>query len=332
VKVLPGGTSKSPDYSSKIEISLPSLNARADPLSAALSVFTRFLSLPPEGELVSRLRRAVLSAGGVSNPRNPGELLKTEAKALAAAAAADKGVELSPPALAKYALLLDREVFSGGAEGGKGGGGGDSEGAGDSGDSGGGQEGFGGRREGSSGGQDARDRQPEEEPRGEQYFRDRRRSAETKEEPDPFPGPEPGRIKALAGGVEEPLLALLNRLRGKNGRRWIVLPLTYTQGEKEYSLTLRMLLRESPAAPGEDHVAADIRGERRWIFTLRRAGPGEEFRGDLRVFPGFPEAERRRLETGLRDLFPGDMTVRNGPLSLVMEAETTALPSVNEEV
>jgi hypothetical protein len=132
----------------------------------------------------------------------------------------------------------------------------------------------------------------------------------------------------------EPLLTLLNRLRGKNGRRWIVLPLTYTQGEKEYPLTLRMLLRENPAAPGEDHFIADIRGERRWIFSLRRAGLGEEFRGDLRVFPGFPEAERRRLEAGLRGLFLGDMAVRNGdgPPSLVMETGKTALPSVNEEV
>jgi hypothetical protein len=134
--------------------------------------------------------------------------------------------------------------------------------------------------------------------------------------------------------MEEPLLTLLNRLRGRNGQRWIVLPLTYTGEGRDYPLTLRILLKEHPAVPGEDHLIADIRGERRWIFSLRRTGPGEEARGELRVFPGLPEGERRRLEAELGGLFPGAMRVRNGEgtPSLVTELEKTALPSVNEEV
>jgi hypothetical protein len=134
--------------------------------------------------------------------------------------------------------------------------------------------------------------------------------------------------------MKEPLVTLLNRLRGRNGQRWIVLPLTYTQEGREYLLTLRILLKEHPAMPGEDHLIADIRGERRWRFSLRRAGPGEEARGELRIFPGVSEPERRRLETELRGLFAGTMRVLNGEgaPSLVMEAGKTALLSVNEEV
>jgi hypothetical protein len=245
-----------------------------------------------------------------------------EAKALAAAAALDKGLALSPPALEKYAALLDREAFSGGEEGRDSGGGRNRD--------------AGGGRDGTSGGQGGSDRPPQ----GGRSSREQppeeggRRSAEPRGENAEAPGPKPETLRALAGGAGAPLLALLNRLRGKNGQRWILLPLTYTQGGKEYLLTLRMLLRENPAMPGEDHFIADIRGERRWIFSLHRAGPGGEARGELRIFPGVPEAERRRLETGLRGLFEGDMAVRNGDVSpsLVMELEKTAQSSVNKEV
>jgi len=79
---------------------------------------------------------------------------------------------------------------------------------------------------------------------------------------------------ALESAEKNPLLAILNRLPGKNGRRWIVLPFSFDEGGKEFKVSLRILLEadQSPhhaACMAAACVAVDIaESERRWLFAL----------------------------------------------------------------
>jgi hypothetical protein len=94
--------SNSPPEAFKQAVSV--LGLPQDALSFTLITLTRLFSLPMDGFLPG-LRREVL-AGAVSVPKNSGEKAKTEARALAAASAAAKGVGLSPEALEEYAQAL----------------------------------------------------------------------------------------------------------------------------------------------------------------------------------------------------------------------------------
>jgi hypothetical protein len=73
-----------------------------DALSAALLPFAHRFLLPLEPAPLLKLRRQVLSAK-----------TRREAAALGAAAAAAKGLELSPPALRYYAAAIDPGLYSG---------------------------------------------------------------------------------------------------------------------------------------------------------------------------------------------------------------------------
>lgn len=77
-----------------------------DALSVALLVFARFFSLPLGLELIGQLRREILASGKSSSPQTAREEAEMEAEALAAVIAADKGVTLSPEALAHYASFF----------------------------------------------------------------------------------------------------------------------------------------------------------------------------------------------------------------------------------
>jgi len=86
------------------------LKLPADALSVTLLAFSRFFSLTPSQTLMAALRREVLSSHDAS-PQTTAEKAAFEAKAMAAAAAVDKGVALSPEALERYARFLDSPVF-----------------------------------------------------------------------------------------------------------------------------------------------------------------------------------------------------------------------------
>ena len=79
---------------------------------------------------------------------------------------------------------------------------------------------------------------------------------------------------ALESAEKDPLLTILNRLPGKNGRRWIVLPFSFDEGGREFKVSLRILLEadQSPhhtACMAAACVAVDItEAERRWLFAL----------------------------------------------------------------
>ena len=77
---------------------------------------------------------------------------------------------------------------------------------------------------------------------------------------------------ALESAEKDPLLAILNRLPGKNGRRWIVLPFSFDEGGKEFKVSLRILLEAEQSPNRAVCMALEIaESERRWLFTLESA-------------------------------------------------------------
>ena len=83
-----------------------------DVLSVTILAFARFFSLSPGSALVGTLRRELLASGKASSPQAAGEKADLEAEALGTIAALDKGVSLSPEALAHYARFFTYPVFT----------------------------------------------------------------------------------------------------------------------------------------------------------------------------------------------------------------------------
>ena len=77
-----------------------------DSLSAALLVFARYFSLPIKPALIGQLRREILNTGKTSSPETAAGKAALDSEAMAAVIASDKGVTLSPEALARYASFL----------------------------------------------------------------------------------------------------------------------------------------------------------------------------------------------------------------------------------
>jgi len=77
---------------------------------------------------------------------------------------------------------------------------------------------------------------------------------------------------ALEFAEKNPLLAILNRLPGKNSRRWIVFPFTLCENGRELKVSLRVLLNaaDNTACP---MITLDIAetGKERWLFVLKTA-------------------------------------------------------------
>jgi hypothetical protein len=70
------------------------------------------------------------------------------------------------------------------------------------------------------------------------------------------------RETVLESAEKTDLLAVLNRLPGKDGRRWIVLPFTYTSGGRELSVSMRVLLEgDTPGTIRACRMVLDIAGQ-----------------------------------------------------------------------
>jgi len=89
---------------------------------------------------------------------------------------------------------------------------------------------------------------------------------------------------ALNAAEQKPLLAILNRMPDKNGRRWVALPFSFSEGSRDFKVSLRILLEADTTASymaatnvAATLVAVDIvemsetNTERRWLFALEAA-------------------------------------------------------------
>jgi hypothetical protein len=269
-----------------------SLGLPRDALSAALISLAKFFSLPLEAKILRQLRRQALSLPA-PEPLSPGDARETiqapplagriRSAAFAAAAAAGKGVALSPEALGSYAAALARGLAPGGrdeAEDGPGAKGGTGTEGGADGDGGEQPE----ERPGSGPGAGLRAGIPGRPHDGRPPFDDRR---------------------ALVEGIEGrlPLLGLLNRLPGRDGRRWISLPFSFRSGGVEYGVSLRIVLADTNSMPWKaERMALEVKAPgRRWSFMLEN--PAErEGRVFGRALFGAQPALDPGTEKGLRKL------------------------------
>jgi hypothetical protein len=316
------------------------LGLPADRLSTSIISSARYFSLSLEPGLLARLRREVSAAGQETTVKTGGEVRaagKTEAagttpirKALsmAAAAALSKGVTLHREALDEYAAAADpgRRSLSRGKEGDKGraggpgtGGGGDENGGGDRGTGGGAAGGSGSRGPGN----------------------DQRHKTTTFSEALHDPAAEPAALKeqVLETAEKMPLLRFLNRIPDKNGRRWIVLPFSFTEGGREYGISLRIMLEGNHCRMTLDMAEGPQDGDlsRRRLFVMERP-PGEVPALSVSLWPGRRETELHSLKKELEvhlGLPQDHIQIKNADNKMDFSGffpQSNLLPSVNEEV
>jgi hypothetical protein len=296
-----------------------------DALSASILSFARYFSLPLSPGLLGKIRRESFSpAAEEARGREP------QAAALAAAAAAAKGLELSREGLAACALFLSGR-WPADAEGpeknpagpDQSGGGEDSPG-----DTGGG---------GPSGG--------EAQDSGTEGRKNNGESADLRGNSGSVCGglDQPDALREKVLEIEPPLLSLLNRIPGKNGERWIVLPFSFTRDALEYRLVLRILMDEplSNSSPG-GRLALDISAGARdkpafqWFFMYDRPS-GETPRLKARFWPPEGKKTLKLFRADLSRLFmlhSKQIDLQNDEKTPVFapDCRSGILPSVNEEV
>jgi hypothetical protein len=231
-------------------------------------------------------------------------------RTLGAAAAADKGVRLSAEALERYGAAINGEERREGT--------------------------FSGEGEGHAG-------QDREHPReGELPFA-RKGGGASSSPADPA---DPAELRKKIETIEanQPLLRLLNRIPGKHGRRWIVLPFTFLSGGVEFRVSVRILLqnRDVSASAAAERLGVDIvagSGGRHWLFVLDKAGKTEknsgpaDFRAEITLNP--PLSRSASLERELRKLlepYAAAITLFQGEFVPLWDSRDDVLPSVNEEV
>jgi hypothetical protein len=113
-------------------------------------------------------------------------------------------------------------------------------------------------------------------------------------------GGNPETLRNLARKAEagEPLLELLNRIPGKDGKYWLVIPIPIEDGGVRLQVTLRLLLAPTAGTPGNvEQMTLGINGDReRWLFSYR---PGAVLQAAL--WPETGEGERVGLERELAE-------------------------------
>jgi hypothetical protein len=281
-----------------------SLKLPQDRLSAALVSFARNVSLPLEPALLSRLRKGALTLQARRR-------VSVESAALAATAAAGKGVTLSDEALEQYARALDPDYAA--------------------------DE----RDSGSSG-------QEEGQPSGGGSFRDGDAGSGSRERRDTADGDDSAREilgEALArvrgegeagAPEEEPLLGLLNRLPCPEGNFWVVYPfkINLKNLEIRVSMWILLLYKDSAKNSTERTLSGGFSGNsireitinavgkmRRWVFSVTNPG-GPEAKTRVSVSPPYGEPVRKKMEREIREAlgdFGGELTLKGNEVSLISE-------------
>ncbi|MDR1618529.1 MAG: hypothetical protein LBS06_05705 [Treponema sp.] len=142
---------------------------------------------------------------------------------------------------------------------------------------------------------------------------------------------------ALEAAEKIPLLRFLNRIPGKNGRRWIVLPFSFTKGERRYEVSLRIMLEGDCCRMALDMTEGRQNGEIlcRRLFVMERA-PGTVPALSVSLWPGGREADslKKGLATCL-GLSKDHIRIKNADNNTDFSCffpQNFLLPSVNEEV
>jgi hypothetical protein len=365
--------SLSPVTQNRVFSLLSSLGLPRDSLSASIVSFARFFSLPLEPELLAEVRRQTIASGAAANP---GGGKNREALSLAALAATDKGLRLSAAALEEYSAAINGEAplpepWDSKAQrdnkpeadnrSGNNKAGGENTG----------EQGGAGQNTGGKNADSGEDAENETAPvvcgviadgviaygvLADGVLADGVLADGVLADGALADGALAGsalaggllnlKEKILASGEANPLLDLLNRLAGKNGQRWIVLPFHFVEAEALYRISLKILLNPDQSA---GHLILDIlktgvesrpcpagQDECRRLFVMDRA-KGEKTRLGVYLWPPIPQKDRQSLASGLaaclglaRECIFVQNTRESFPF--VEHNPEDILPSINEEV
>ena len=142
---------------------------------------------------------------------------------------------------------------------------------------------------------------------------------------------------ALETEAKDPLLALLNKLPGKNGRRWIVFPFSFGEDGREFRVSMRILLEGEDRASRMVMDIAENGGDlpRRWLFAIKSAGEIPAL--DVFVQPSLPPNAHARFERELSQLMGipcGRVSVKTGfePFYCESSYADNLLKGINEAV
>ena len=144
---------------------------------------------------------------------------------------------------------------------------------------------------------------------------------------------------ALEGAEKNPLLAILNRLPEKDGKRWIVLPFDFSDNGREFKVSLRILLETGKTVNRADCMALDIAirdtikngGTERRLFVLE---PANRLSVYLRpeISPAQQQGLVRKLSV-LLEIAPERIFIKTQTESFPFEAGCgDDLGSINEAV
>ncbi|MDR2054138.1 MAG: hypothetical protein LBP80_12055 [Treponema sp.] len=290
-----------------------SLKLPRDGLSAALIGFARGFSLPLEPALFARLRKEALTL----KARHGGGFV--ESAALAAAAAAGKGVRLSAEALEQYARAIDpgyaadEPDTSGDGEGQPAGGEGSPFGEQD-----------GNARE------DLRDSAGREE--SIRVIREILEKALRQVRKNGRPDADPPEAESCPACAE--LAGFLNRLPGRDGNFWMVFPFKIESETLAIHLSVWILLLSGvyPQREFSGQSAGGFSGgitvnaaggKRRWIFSIKNPG-GPMARTRVRVSPPCGETAKKRTEEEIREVlgdFGGTVTMEDGEMPGIRDGD-----------
>jgi hypothetical protein len=125
-----------------------------------------------------------------------------------------------------------------------------------------------------------------------------------------------------------PLLGVLNRIPGRDGRRWISLPFSFQSGGVDYKVSLRIALTDTNGIPWKaERMALEVKtGQRRWSFMLENA-PAEAGRRCARAVCGVWPPLKPGAARGLRKLLgsvAGKVVLRDSPDGAFPEEEAGA--------
>jgi len=146
---------------------------------------------------------------------------------------------------------------------------------------------------------------------------------------------------ALEGAGKEPLLEILNRLPGKDGKRWVVLPFGFSENGREFKVSLRILLVAGKTLNRADCMALDIavrdiiengKTEKRMLFVLEPAN-----RLSVCLKPEISKKEQAELArelSALLEIAPGRIFIKEKTDAFPFEADfgNDLLRSIDEAV
>lgn len=282
---------------------IQSLGLPQDALSSSLISFFKFFSLPLDAQIFQQIRREVLASKSF-DLHKPLKGKTADSTALAASAAFNKGVNLSEEALHEYAAAIDPAEHRAEHQN-------EHRGA---------HEDHGGMSFHQS---------AQEKHQGHQQKRN------TEEQNTP----QPEDIKNVMNEIDagDTLLRYLNKIPGKNGQKWIVLPFHFMSGAADFGVTLRILLNTgTDMHHAVERFAVDVlANEHRWFFLISKE-KDDSYKGQIAVNPNLRKQEQSDLLNELQEVlgkFVSELSFIDDEnvVSFFMDSRNDTIISVDEE-